>query len=204
MNDGRPLVRVGLRARKKAVTRRALQQHALRLFLANGYDATTVDAIAQAAGVSHMTFFRYFPTKEDVVLADEYDPLLAELIAARPAEEPALDALRHALGAGFAAIYGADRDALLCRTRLILQTPALRARLWEQQAATERLFASALAARRGQDVPDLATRVLAAACLAVVTTALTAWVDGDGVHDLPALIDQAFVMLRAELGTSDG
>ena len=204
MHDRRPLVHAGLRERKKAATRRALQQHALRLFLANGYDATTVDAIAEAAGVSHMTFFRYFPTKEDVVLADDYDPLLAELITARPAEEPPLDALRHALSAGFTAISGPDRDALLCRTRLILHTPALRARLWEHQAATEQVFASALAARRDQDVPDLATRVLAAAYLAVVTTALAAWVDGDGLHDLPALVDEAFVLLRAELGATDG
>src|SRR5688500_17608443 len=116
MNSEQSSVGAGLRARKKATTRRALQEHALRLFLAGGYDATTVDAIVQADGVSHMTFFRYFPTKEDVVLADDYDPLLGELIAARPPDEPAIEALRHALRAGFAQISGPDGDALLRRT----------------------------------------------------------------------------------------
>ncbi len=203
MNSEQPSVRVGLRARKKATIRRALQEHAFRLFLVNGYDATTVDAIAQAAGVSHMTFFRYFPTKEDVVLADDYDPLLSELIAARPPDEPEIEALRHALREGFAHSSGPDGDALLRRTRLILHTPALRARLWEQQATTQQLFARALAARRGEDAPDLATRVVAAACLAAVTTALTIWVEGDGVDALPALVDRALATLRTELGATD-
>ena len=176
----------------------------MRLFLANGYEATTVEAIAQAAGVSHMTFFRYFPTKEDVVLADDYDPLLAELIAARPPQEPAFDALRQALRAAFAHSSGPDRDALFQRTRLILRTPALRARLWEQQAATEALFARALAARRGRDAPDLATRVAAAACLAALTTALVVWVDDGSIDGLPDLVDQSLGALRAELGAGDG
>ena len=76
------------RARKKAATKHAIQEHALRLFVEKGYDATTVEEIAAAAGVSHMTFFRYFPRKEEVVEYDEYDPLLGDLVAARPADEP--------------------------------------------------------------------------------------------------------------------
>ncbi|MGH4006284.1 MAG: TetR/AcrR family transcriptional regulator, partial [Pseudonocardiaceae bacterium] len=77
---GEPAPRPGLRARRKAQTRQVIQAHALRLFLANGYDATTVEEIAAAAGVSHMTFFRHFPTKESVVDTDDYDPMIAELI----------------------------------------------------------------------------------------------------------------------------
>src|SRR5215210_5308354 len=123
MNSVQPSVPAGLRARKKAATRHALQEHALRLFLDHGYDATTVESIAQAAGVSQMTFFRYFPTKEDVVLAGDYDPLLAELISSRPPDEPAIAALRHALQAGFVQLSGPEHAALLLRTRLILHTP---------------------------------------------------------------------------------
>lgn len=186
----------GLRERKKAQTRRNIQEHALRLFLSQGYDNTTVEEIATAAGVSHMTFFRYFPTKESVVESDDYDPLIARLIEERPPEEDALTALQKALGQGLASIYEADKEALLVRTRLILATPALRARQWRNQHATEQLFTDALTARQPTADP-LRIRVLAAASLAALTTALTVWVDGEGSAHLPTLIDDAFDALRA-------
>ena len=190
----------GLRERKKAQTRRAIQEQALRLFSAKGYDATTVQEIAAAADVSPMTFFRYFPTKEDVVLSDDYDPMISALIYSRPAEEPAVDSIRQALGAGLAQVYVAERATLLARTRLLLRTPALRARLWEQQSATADLIASALAARSGSTRPNLRLRVTAAACLAALTTAILAWAERDGVPELPALVDDAFDVLRLEIG----
>jgi AcrR family transcriptional regulator len=196
----------GLRERKKAQTRRAIQHEALRLFLEKGYEATTVEEIAAAAGVSHMTFFRYFPRKEDAVLADEYDPLIFDLIATRPTDEPAVEKIRHALTDGLARVYAADRDALLVRTRLILSTPALRARLWEQQAATERLIARALALadRADPDSDDLRLRVVTAACLATVTTAVGLWAESGGAGELADLIDQALTALRRELCETDG
>ena len=70
------------RERKKTATRDRLRNCALGLFHEQGYEATTVEQITAAAGVSHMTFFRYFPTKEDVALADNYDPLIVELLLA--------------------------------------------------------------------------------------------------------------------------
>lgn len=216
----------GLRARKKAMTHAAIQKQALRLFLVKGYNNTTVDEIAAAAGVSHMTFFRYFPTKEDVVLSDTYDPLIAEQISARPAHEPVIEKVRHALLHGLNLVYAANRDLLLARTRLILDTPALRARLWEQQHATERMIASALAASRANaddrdkagneagneagDTPaekvarDLDARVVTAACLAAVTTAVEMWAEGNGTPELPALIDHALTALQHELSATHG
>jgi AcrR family transcriptional regulator len=188
----------GLRERKKARTRRAIQEQALRLFLAKGYAATTVQEIAAAAGVSHMTFFRYFPTKEDVVLADDYDPLIVELVRARPATEPDVEKIRHALLAGLTGVYAADRQALLERTRLVIGTPALRARLWENQMATEALLVRALGSD-DRPATDLRRRVLVAGCLAAVTTALLVWVEGDGEPDLPGLVEQAFSSLRSQV-----
>ena len=135
------------RARKKAATKHAIQEHALRLFVEKGYDATTVDEIAAAAGVSHMTFFRYFPRKEDVVEYDEYDPLIEELIAERPQAEPPIAALHAAVRIGLDQVLESDRAALLVRTRLILNNPVLRTRNLIAQDATRDLFARALARR---------------------------------------------------------
>ncbi len=191
----------GLRERKKAQTRRSIQEHALKLFLSQGYENTTVEQIAAAAGVSHMTFFRHFPTKESVVESDDYDPLIVRLIEERPPEEDPLTALQRALARGLAAIYDTDKDALLVRTRLVVRTPALRARAWENQYATEQLFSQALAARARGEV-TLHTRVLAAASLAALTTALTHWVDRDGEDHLPTLVDEAFQVLRGRISAS--
>ncbi len=192
----------GLRERKKAETRRTIQEHALRLFLSKGYDSTTVQEISSAAGVSHMTFFRYFPTKEAVVESDDYDSLIAELIRRRPLDEKPLTALHRALSEGLARIYDSDRDVLLTRTRLVLTTPALRARMADNQYATERLFTEALAARgatsRGHNDVTLELRVQAAAALAALTVALSAWVQSDGAEQLPALVDRAFRALRQQ------
>ena len=82
--------------------------------------ATTVEEIATAAGVSHMTFFRYFPRKESVVETREYDPIIEELIVDRPQDEPPLVAIRAAVLAALAAILPSDRDRWLARVRLVM------------------------------------------------------------------------------------
>lgn len=187
---------VDWRARKKAATKHAIQEHALRLFVENGYDATTVDEIAAAAGVSHMTFFRYFPRKEAVVEWDEYDPLLEELVVARPAHEPPLVALHNAIRVGLEGILRTDREALLIRTRLVLRNPALRARNVVAQDATRDLFASAMARRAGLTEADYASTVLASAVLGAISVAIQTWAERDDA-DLVALLDAAFAALEA-------
>jgi AcrR family transcriptional regulator len=187
---------VDWRARKKAATKQAIQEHALRLFAEKGYDATTVDEIAAAAGVSHMTFFRYFPRKEAVVEYDEYDPLIEELIAARPSDEPPLTALHAAIRTGLDAILSTDREALLQRTRLVLSNPTLRSRNVIAQDTTRDLFAGALAKRAGLATPDFTATVQASAALAAIGPAMTAWAEGED-DDPVALIDAAFAALLA-------
>lgn len=188
------------RERKKAATKHAIQQHALRLFVEKGYDATTVEEIAAAAGVSHMTFFRYFPRKEEVVEYDEYDPLLEDLVAARPPEEPPITALHNALRVGLSQVLATDRDALLVRTRLVLNNPVLRSRNLIAQDTTRDLFARALARRAGLAEPDLAATVQASAALGAMAPALTAWAH-DGEADLIALVDSAFSALESGVST---
>lgn len=189
------MTEVDWRARKKAATKHAIQEHALRLFVEKGYDATTVDEIAAAAGVSHMTFFRYFPRKEAVVEYDEYDPLLEELVVARPAHEPPLTALHNAIRAGLEKILSTDREALLIRTRLVLRNPVLRARNVVAQDATRDLFASAMARRAGSTEADYAMTVLASAVLGAIGVAIQSWADRDDA-DLVALVDAAFAALE--------
>ena len=190
------------RAAKKAATKHAIQDHALRLFVEKGYEATTVDEIAAAAGVSHMTFFRYFPRKEEVVEYDEYDPLLEDLIAARPPDEAPITALHNAIRAGLEAVLRTDREALLIRTRLILDNLVLRSRNLVAQDATRDLFARALARRAGLTEPDLTTTVQASAALGAIGPALSAWAE-DGEADLISLVGRAFTALESGYRRTD-
>ena len=180
------------RQRKKNATRDRIRVSALRLFGEQGYDATTVGQIAAAAGVSHMTFFRYFPTKEDVALSDSYDPLLAGLIGQTPARWPLTERIRSVLVQGLRQVYDADRDTLLAQNKLIISTPALRERLWASQMDTQQLILQALGTGQDSPQPSFADRVTVAACLAAATTAILTWVENDGTPDLPDLIEQAF------------
>ncbi|MEV4641248.1 TetR family transcriptional regulator [Actinoplanes sp. NPDC049548] len=186
----------GLRERKKAETRRRIQQHALHLFRTKGYEATTVEEIAAAAGVSHMTFFRYFPSKHAVVENDDYDPVIAELIRSRPASEDPLTAIRRALAGALRAMPDAELATVLARARLILGEPALRARQIESQRTTRELFAAAIA-DRGDAPPAFERQVLAAAALSTLAVAIDEWAAHDGAENLADLVDRAFAALSA-------
>jgi len=114
----------GLRERKKLKTKEAIQREAMRLFQEQGYDETTIEQIAAAAEISPSTFFNYFPTKEDVVLFDRYDPMIATMMSSEPANEP-LSAMLHSAIQGLAVVMERDRDIILVRGRLGLEVPAL-------------------------------------------------------------------------------
>ena len=92
-----PIASQGLRERKKARTRASLREHALRLFREQGYQRTTVEQIAAAAEVSPSTFFRYFPTKEDLVLQDDMDTRMVEAFERQPPGLTPIAALRGAI-----------------------------------------------------------------------------------------------------------
>jgi len=180
------------RQRKKTATRDRIRASALRLFREQGYDATTVEQIAAAAGVSHMTFFRYFPAKEDVALSDSYDPLIVGLLEQTPATWPLIQRIRTVLVGGLRQVYDTERDAMLAQNKLIVSTPALRERLWADQIATQQLILQALSTGQHGQRPSFGDRVTIAACLAAASTAVLAWVENDGTPELPDLIEQAF------------
>jgi AcrR family transcriptional regulator len=187
----------GLRERKKQKTRWAIQEHALRLFAEQGYDATTVEQIAAAAEVSPSTFFRYFPTKEDVVLADDYDPLLVAAFEAVPSDLGPVAAMRQASRSAFGQIDVVEQAKVLERTKLTLSVPALRARSLENFAGTIALLAEPIARRLGRDPSDLGARTLAGACLGAMLVAIFEWVETDGAKPLADLIDEALGLLES-------
>jgi AcrR family transcriptional regulator len=189
----------GLRERKKQKTRWSIQEHALRLFQEQGYEQTTVDQIAAAAEISPSTFFRYFKTKEDVVIEDEYDPLLLRLLAAEPSAEPPLAALRRALTAAFSQIGPQEMAMVYQRTRLMLGVPALRMRMLDNFTSSVDMLSTAVAARTGRDGRDLEVRAFAGAVTGALTAAIFAWVDGDGEQHLGELIDRALAHMESGL-----
>jgi AcrR family transcriptional regulator len=163
---------LGLRERKKAKTRAAIQAHALRLFAQRGYAETTVDQIAEAAEVSQSTFFRYFPTKEDVVLHDRYDPLLIAAFHAQPAELRPIEALRGAMGAVLGELPADELELEQARGKLIFSVPELRARFMDQLAATIGMLAEAVAERIGRRPDELVVRNFVGAVIGVAMAAM--------------------------------
>src|SRR5713226_9710789 len=150
----------GLRERKKLKTKEAIQREALRLIAAQGYAETTIEQIAAAAEISPSTFFNYFPTKEDVVLFDRYDPLLESFMLALPQDEPLSRSIERALTM-FAGAIEADRNTILVRAKLGLEVPEVRARFWEELEKAQNLFAGIVAKRTGREAADFELRVLA-------------------------------------------
>jgi AcrR family transcriptional regulator len=165
---------------KRQRTRAAIQEAGLRLFAEQGYDRTTCEQVAAAAEVSPATFYRYFPTKEDVVLSDDYDELLATLTRARPAHEPPIRAVRGALAVAFGAFSDDDTAAVRERLQLVLSVPALRARRYEQARATEAVLGHELAPRLGASPTDLEVKVTVAAIVAALIVGLEQWAQDGG------------------------
>lgn len=187
-----------MRERKKAKTRAAIQAHALRLFAAQGYATTTVDQIVAAAEVSQSTFFRYFPTKEDVVLHDRYDPLLIEAFHAQPAELSPIRALRGAIRSVLGALPTEELARERQRGGLIISVPELRARSLDQIAGALQMFTEAIAQRMGRPPDDASLRTFTGALAGVAISALIHATE-DPTANYPDLLDAALAHLEAGL-----
>ena len=185
----------GLRERKKAKTRASIQDHALRLFREKGYDATTVEEIAAAAEVSPSTFFRYFPTKEDVVLRDEYDPLMVEAFRAQPPQLTAIQAMRRSFRQVFDGIPPERLEQERQRIALAMAVPELRAASLDQFADTFRLLSQVVAERSGLPADDLGVRAVAGAVIGVAMAAMLA-ITEDPATDLVAMMDAVMAKLE--------
>jgi AcrR family transcriptional regulator len=191
----------GLRERHRRRTAAQLEQVALRLFVERGFDATTVDDIAAAAEVSRRTFFRYYASKEDVLLADHPKNLAAlrEALAARPPAEPILTALREALMT-LSGPYEQDRERVLRRAKLMRTTPSLQARSLMLQREWEQAVCEMVAEHLGVDAQgDLRPAVVAATMLGATRAAFGMWLEGGGKAHLPSLVAEALDLLDSGL-----
>jgi AcrR family transcriptional regulator len=187
--DGLP---AGLRARKKLRTRLAIQEHALRLFRDQGYHETTVEQIAAAAEVSPSTFFRYFPTKEDVVLFDALDPLLIESFRRQPPELSPIRALREAFHEIFGSISAEMIDEQRQRGLLAVNVPELQAAWITEIVRTSQMMVTMLAERIGRAPDDARVRMYTGALLGTIMAAMVPMLmdpEADYVADMDAALD---------------
>ena len=186
-----------LRERKKLKTRESIQREAMRLIAKQGYDKTTVEQIAAAVEVSPSTFFNYFPSKEDVVLYDAYDPIIGQLLLERPADEPLSVAIRHVLEK-MAGIFERDRDIILARARLWLEEPSLRARLWEELERGRVFMSGLIAQRSGRDADDFEIRVTVMVIIMAAMEAMREWVRNDGNGSFVTTVRRALDLVDAQ------
>ncbi|MYU25686.1 TetR family transcriptional regulator [Streptomyces sp. SID8352] len=194
----------GLRERKKLKTRRAIRAAAYALIREQGYDAATVERIAERAEVSPSTVLRYFPTREDIVLTDERDPLLVAELTARPAGEPWRASLRHVLRS--AVVRGVEEEPELTRmrTRLMAEVPAVRSRMLQSVSVTGRLLARAVGDRTGLDPDGLEVRVLSMSLVGGLLEVSQYWAEHGHEDDLGGLVDRALTVLEEGLATPGG
>ena len=193
--------RPGLRERRKRLTAAELEAAALRLFGERGFDSVTVDDIAAEADVSRRTFFRYFASKEDVLLADHFVQLarLREAMAARPPDEPILTALRNAL-LSITGDFEDRKEKVILRGRIMRDTPSLQARSLVHQKAWEEAMEEMVADRLGVDpAVDLRPGVVAATALAAMRVAFSNWLASGASSDLIAMTAGALDLLDGGL-----
>jgi AcrR family transcriptional regulator len=186
----------GLRERKKAKTRAAIQEHALRLFRDRGYAETTVHEIAAAAEVSPATFFRYFPTKEDTIVLDRLDPLMIELFRAQPPELNPTEALRAAIRQSMSTLSDEEWELESERQRLVMHAPELRVRMLDQLYAGIDLLATLAAERTGRSPDDFTVRAWAGAVVGVLMATYQLATEVL-LPDYFACVDRAFDLLAA-------
>ncbi len=194
---------IGLRERKKQRTRDALVDAAFDLFQRKGFEATTIDEIAEAVELSPRTFFRYFESKEDVALTllDKQFSAMYAAFTARPAHEPVLTALRHAvvevMRACEGGIEGFDANRFTRTQQLMNDCPAIQARSLELCATRLDELAGHVANRMGVDpTTDPRPTLVAAVVTTAVQTAIVAWREVEPETPASVLADRALALLE--------
>lgn len=179
-------------------TKQRLQEEAVKLFIERGYHNVTVEEIARAAGVSHMTFFRHFPTKVSVLTDDPYDPIIGEMVAVTDSALPPLERVRQGLLSLLAEADELDDDMIRDRFRILTQNEDIVAHAWSNNRRTEQVIVEALTAT---GVPALEARVAAGAVMGALTSALLDWGEDNDSGSLSERVRRTLELLEPERST---
>lgn len=163
---------LGLRDRKKIATRDAIRREAMRLFRVNGYGQTTIEQIAEAADIAPSTFFRYFATKESVLMANDLDQVTVDALIEQPADMGSLAAFRRAIEITFATVSADSWRFERARIRMVLSVPELRPAQLDAYHNTVARLAEAESRRTGRDPNDFGPRVFMGALAGGLMAAL--------------------------------
>lgn len=172
-------------------THEHLQDVGLALIVEDGYESVTVEQIARAAGVSHMTFFRHFPTKQSLVLQDPFDPAIAAAVAAQPPSLPAIARACLGVRTALEAISLPEEEQVKMRVRIGATTPSLTAGMWANTVATQTAVSEALA----EASPPFESQIAAAATIGALTAAVLAWGTDDASTSLKENLLEALEIL---------
>ncbi|MCB2223183.1 MAG: TetR/AcrR family transcriptional regulator [Actinobacteria bacterium] len=175
-------------------TKQELQDAAVRLFAERGYDHVTVEEIAASVGVSHMTFYRNFPTKASVLTWDPFDPVIGEMVAASDPSLPPLQRVCRAIGDAWAHFEEPDDELIRVRFRILTQDDDLVAHAWSNTRETERVVVEALVAT---GAPVLEARIAAGAVMGALMAALIDWGRDEEAGPLGARVEAAVGQLAA-------
>ncbi|NED98736.1 TetR/AcrR family transcriptional regulator [Phytoactinopolyspora halotolerans] len=190
---------LGRRERKKIEAMHHIQRVALDLFEADGYDAVTIERIAAEAEVSPSSVYRYFGTKERIVLYDEYDPQLVEAFDRELAGHDPVTALQGALSTVFREIMREDEELIRRRIRLAMNHPTVRSELIRDSEETEAQVRAIIARRTGRSADDLDILVVTAAIVRAFMAALSYWHTSGYQEPLDEVVDRTLTVIRRGL-----
>ena len=190
---------MGLRERKRLATMRRIQEAALDLFDEHGYGQVTIERIAERAEVSASTVYRYFGTKEQLVLSDEYDPMAFEFIARELRSAPFLEAVRLATMTVLQQQMGADREHTMRRLRYIFSEPTILAGMLAETEEMIQLAVELLAPQLGRSADDQEVQVAVSALIHAVMTTILAWYRAGPSAPIQPFLETTFRVLESGL-----
>jgi len=189
----------GLRERRRAATVKRIQGAALDLFDERGFENVTIEEIAEAAEVSPSSVYRYFGTKEGVVLYDEFDFRLIDAVEAELASHPPVEAVRRAVASVMSAFFGRDEELARRKLQYAFEEPHLHAAMTQQVDAFAQVVAHALAGAAGRKPDDLDVQVIASTLVWALTAAARAWHAAGYQSPLQSLLEQALEVVEGGL-----